>query len=494
MLHFFRQKNIRRNVLWAISGIIIISFGFGFGISNYSGTFSLTDAAGKVFGRNVSIKEYKNYYAATTDQAILMHGENYKKILPFIDMDNETWTRILLIKEAERRHIQVSDGEVIANIQGFPFFHRDGGFSQELYQTILRYLFQREARQFEEGIRDQIKVMKLLRSETGSINVPDEMVRKEYERRNQRTQVSYVLIDPKNFLKDVSVNNAAIQAHYDAHREEFLTPDAVKVSYMTLRLGEKATDEEKTSARSKANILSQKLAQGANFDETAKAEGLVVKETDFFSIDNPDITQGWSLDFLQKIFEAKKGDILPPTDAIAGIQILKVTDLKPAAILTFEEAKPLVTQQIMSEKASELAKAQGTELVTSFEQKLAQGMTFDLAASDLKLETKKTPFLIQGDYIPEIGISSDFQDATAELTKDKRLSKVVMTAKGPVIIYWEASQPLDEKKFEEVKKDFATTLFEEQRVSTMNKVIKDIREKAKLENYLDKPKKQGKRL
>ncbi len=489
MLYFFRQKNIRRNVLWAISGIIIISFGFGFGLSRYSGTFSLTDTAGKVFGRKISIKEYKDYYAATTDQAILMHGENYKKILPFINMDNETWTRILLIKEAERRHIQVSDGEVIAYIQGFPSFQRDGGFSQELYQTILQYLFQRDARAFEEGMRDQIKIMKLLRSETGNINIPDEMVRKEYERRNQKTQVSYVLINPENFIKDVSVDAATAKTYYDAHREEFLTPDAVKVAYMTLRLGEKATDEEKTSAHNKANAIFQKISKGADFQEIAKAEGMIVKETDFFSIDKPEASEGWSLELLQKILEAKKDTVLPPVDTISGVQILKVTNLKPATILEFEEAQDAVKDKIITEKSMELAKTQGNNMLSAIEEKLAKGMTFDLAALDLKLKAKKTPFLVEGDYIPEIGISSDFQDAAMALSKDKRLSQVVMTPKGPTIIYWEAAQPFDEKKFEEVKKDFAATLFEEQHVSAMNKAIKEIKEKAKFESYLNKAEK-----
>ena len=68
--------------------------------------------------------------------------------------------------------------------------------------------------------------------------------------------------------------------------------------------------------------------------------------------------------------------------------------------------------------------------------------------------------------------------------KDNRLSEVVITPRGPAILFWAATQPIDEKKFEEVKKDFADSLYAEERVRVMNDVIRSLREKAKLENYI----------
>lgn len=489
MLFFFRQKNIRRNVLWAVSGIIIISFGFGFGISQFSGEISLTDTAGKAFGRRISIKEYKDHYAATTDQAILVHGENYKRLLPFIDMDNETWTRLLLVKEAERRNIQVSDGEVIAHIQGFPFFHRDGRFSQELYQNILKYLFRRNARQFEEGVRDQIKIVKLMRTESGPIRLSPEMIRKEYERRNQETQASYVLIDPAKFTSGVTIDTAQAKAYYETHRDEFQTPDAVKVSYITLRLGEKATEDEKAATAERTSAIFTQLTQGADFNKVSQAEGLAVKETGFFSMENPDISEGWSFEVFQNIFAAPKGEVLPPVNTIAGIQILKITDLKPSAILEFKDAEPLAKEKLLAAQTLELAETKANEILPRITEGINQGQAFDQTALALGLEAKTTPFFILGDYIPDIGISQEFQETASSLNADNRLGPVVKTPRGPVIIYWEETRPIDEQKFTEVKADFETNLLEERRIAAMNKTIKEVREKAGFENYLDKKKK-----
>ena len=114
MLKIFRKKGVARKVLWGVAVVIIISFGFGLGMSQFGGGVTLDTAAGKVFGQKVSVKDFQNYMTDTRDQAMLMHGENYRKFLPFIDMESETWTRIILLKEAERLAIKVADPEVIA--------------------------------------------------------------------------------------------------------------------------------------------------------------------------------------------------------------------------------------------------------------------------------------------------------------------------------------------------------------------------------------------
>jgi hypothetical protein len=101
-----------------------------------------------------------------------------------------------------------------------------------------------------------------------------------------------------------------------------------------------------------------------------------------------------------------------------------------------------------------------------------------------------TPFFALGDYIPEIGISEDFGSAALELGKDQRLSGVISTPKGPAILYWEANEPIDEKKFAEDKEGFTKTLTDEARVAAMNQVIREVKERAQLESYLDKFKKK----
>lgn len=490
MLKQLRTKGVLKKVLWIVSGVIIISFGFGFGISRYGSAVSATSAAGKVFGKTVTIKEFQKYYEDTRDQAILMHGENFKKIQHLLDMDNETWTRIILIREADRRGIKVQDAEVIAFIQTVPFFSRDGAFDRALYERILNYVFQRDPRGFEEGIRDQIKIMKVFHNETLGLRVADETVRKEYERRNKKVQVSYVLIDPQAFAKDIPVAEADVQAYYDGHRAEFLTPDSVNVSYLTIELAAEPAEADKAAALARARDIRKKIADGADLVTTAKENGLAAGESGLISMEDSTLKLGWPLELLQKVFTAKAGEVLEPFVTAQGIVIARVTEQKPAYIPELAKVKDAVRDKITAEKAGALAQTKAEEVRKELAGRLSSGAIFDAAATALGETARKTPFISLGDYIPEIGISEDLESAALELNKDQRLSDVVTTAKGPAILYWEAEEPIDEKKFEDVKNDFASTLNEEQRIAAMNRIVQEVKAQAKLESYLDKLKKK----
>jgi hypothetical protein len=94
-----------------------------------------------------------------------------------------------------------------------------------------------------------------------------------------------------------------------------------------------------------------------------------------------------------------------------------------------------------------------------------------------------------GEYLPEIGISEDFSTAALALNDKDLLSNVVQTAKGPAVLWWGASQPFDDKKFEEDKQDFAKSLYQYEQSKAINEIVTEIRGRAKLESYLDKLKK-----
>ena len=334
--------------------------------------------------------------------------------------------------------------------------------------------------------------MKMFRAGTGEVIVSDETVRKEYERRNKKTQASYLLIDPQAFAKDVPVNEPDIKTYYDEHHADFLTADSVNVSYMTIETPEKATDADQTRALDQAREIRKKLLGDADFAAVAKESGLTVQETGLISMEDSTTRLGWPLELLQKVFEAKINEVLGPTVTSQGVVIARITDLKPAYIPEFEKVEEMVKERIREEKAGALAQARADEIQKDLATRLAANTTFDKAATAIGETVKKTPFFALGDYIPEIGISEDFGSAALELGKDKRLSGVVKTAKGPAILYWEADEPIDDKKFAEVKADFAKTLNEEERIAAMNKIIREVKERAKLESYLDKLKRNNK--
>ena len=486
MLKVFRQKGVAKKVLWVVAGIIIISFGFGFGISRYGSAFNLSQTAGKVYGSAVSLKEYHRNYENARDQAVMMHGANVDKILATMDMDNETWTRIILLRAAEKLHIQATDMEVVQFVETIPFFQRDNEFDKRLYSNMVKNIFRREPRDFEEGLRDQIKIMKLFAPKLKAISFTDDAVRKEYGRRNQKSQVNYLVIAPEAPAAGATASEKELRAHFDSHREDFLEPETINVTLLTFPLDAHATADDKTKLSASADEAFKELSGGADPAATARQHHATVKETGLFNMNAPHPDIAWSLDLLQQIFTAKQGDTLAPVEAPNGYQIVRVAEKKPAFTPEFSAVKEKVRVSFLREANTKAATDKAAQLQKTIADKLKAGADFIAIAKELGLSVKQTPFFGPGDYIPEIGISDDFTTAGLDLTKNAPLSDVIITPRGPAILCWSATQAADEKKFAQIKDDFTKALYSEERVRVMNELILSWREKAKLENYIEK--------
>ncbi len=482
MLRIFRHKGITRKVLWVVAGLIIVSFALSMGVSQYTGTFSLSQTAGKVFGKAVSLKEYQRNFQNAQDQAIMMHGSNASRFLAVMDMDNETWTRIILLKAAEARGIKAMDAEVVQYIASIPFFQRNGEFDKRLYAGMARNVFHREARDFEEGLRDQIKIMKLFAPHLQSITFTDEQVRTEYERRNQKMQVSYMLIAPEDFAKDIIVTEAELRTYYDTRSDELREPQTVNAVIITVP----AAENDQEGAFALAQQAHDALTAGTDPAAAAKAVGATITETGFFDMNNPPAALTGSFELLQQIFMAGKGDVLPVQGTDKGLQVIKIIAQNPSFTPEFARIKDKVKSALVQEKAIAAASAKAAELQKTLADKIKTGADLAAAAKELGLTVKQTPFFGLGEYVPEIGLSDDFTAAAFKLSKDNRLSEAVLTARGPAILYWLATQPVDEQKFTETKEDFKGTLYAQERVRVMNEVIRSVREQAKLENYIEK--------
>ncbi len=484
MLKIFRQKNVARKVLWVVTGIIVISFGFGFGISRYGAAFDVTRTAGKVYGRSISLKEYQKNYQNVHDQAVMLHGADVERILPMMDLENETWSRIILLKAAEQKGLKAVDGEVIQFVANTPYFQRDGQFDKGLYANIVKNIFRREPRDFEEGLRDQIKIMKLFSPAIKAISFSDEKVRQEYERRNQKMQVNYILISPEAFTQGITATDEDLRRHFDARREDFQEPETMKVMAISLPLDAKASPADKAAVTAKAKELRAQITAGTDAAVAAKQYNATVKETEFFSVNAPSKDIVPSFELLQGLFSAKAGDVLEPAEGADSVQVVKVLEKKPAFVPEFTAIKEKVSVALIKEKAGKIAEEKAAAVLLDVTEKIKGGLDFVAAVRAASFEPKQTAFFGLGEYVAEIGMSEDFTTAAFALNKDTPLSGVVKTSKGPAILSWLATQPADEKKFSEVKKDFTDSLYSEERVHVMNALIKTLREQAQLTSYL----------
>lgn len=489
MLKTFRKEGVQKKILWALAAVIIISFVF-FGTVSTQYSSSSSDNAGKVFGKKISLADFQKHYTNTRDQAILIHGENFFKMGSFLNLESETWDRIILLEEAKRRKIKADDKELVEFLKTLKMFQRDGEFDSLLYDDLLKFIFRRNARDFEEGMRDQLTIMKLFENATSSLTINEKEIREAYRRDHEKTQVSYVLFPPSDYTEGITVTDAEAKTYFENHTQEFASPPSVNVEFITLEYPAEAKEEDKKSVKDKAYDISAKTLAGDKLATVAKEYNLEIKESGLFSMNQPNLTYGWSYDTMEKLFNLRSGEISEPIEIPNGYQFLSIKERREASIPEFETVKSKAIEAVKTSKGFELAKQNADQMSLKIKDALnaAPENTFKSAAESLSLKIQQTPIFNRGQYLPVIGLSREFQDAAYALTEKDKLSAAVATAKGYCILYRDQVFAVEEADFQKEKDKYASSIINEKRNQIILDFVSESRLRADVQSNLPKNK------
>ena len=514
MLKLLRKKGVAKKILWVIAIVIILSFGF-FGTAYLLTGRETTSDAGKIFGRNIPLNVFNDAYQQVRIQAIIRFGDKFRDIAQFLDLEAQTWDRLILLREAKKRKIKITDQDVIKGIQQYPFFQRDGRFDPQLYNDVLRYAFRVTARDFEEGIRDNLKLIKLFEGETASAHVSDKEIFEAYQKQNEKIQVSYILVSADQFKNEVSFQEEEAMAYYSDNKSEFLIPAMVKVEYISLDFPEETPQEpesasakedqgkEKTSSpavsedakktvRDKAQEIFKKLLISPDMQKIALEHNLTVQTSNFFSMEQPDLSLGWSYEHLNKIFQLGPNEVKDPFETPTGIVIVQMKEKKEAYVPQYPEAKEKNQDALLRNKAKSVAKQKTDEylqaILKTFEESKIKD--FPKTAKNMGLEIHQTPAFARGEYLPQIGISKEFQEAAFHLSEENKLSEVVEVEKGFSILHLDTSMPADKDEFEKQKETLTASILDERKNQLFNEFLTRSRLGAMLEDHISKLKNQ----
>ncbi|MFA7255027.1 MAG: SurA N-terminal domain-containing protein [Candidatus Omnitrophota bacterium] len=156
MLKIFRQYT--KVIIWIVVGSFILWGGYSVSALKKEGRF-----AGEAFGQAVTFQEYNQFYRATQ---LFMPAE--KPIDEPQLLRDYTWQNIIYAREAKRRGIKIADEEVRGEIANL--LKQQGLVSPttEQYKLWLTRTLHLSPREFEEGLREFIRIQKLLRLQIAS--------------------------------------------------------------------------------------------------------------------------------------------------------------------------------------------------------------------------------------------------------------------------------------------------------------------------------------
>ncbi|KPK41424.1 MAG: hypothetical protein AMJ78_05565 [Omnitrophica WOR_2 bacterium SM23_29] len=439
-----------------------------------------TTYAGIIFGKRVSLSEYKKAWEAVKTKAIFTYGDKVQEVAKNLNLDEEAWNRLILLYEARRQKIQTSDSEVVSFVKDIAIFKdKNGEFNQSTYERILRYSFGLTPRDFEEQVRDELTIKKLMDKQNERVPLTDEEVLKEYKLANEKANVSYILFETEKYYSQVSCTEDELKGYFEKNAQKFTIPERVNVEYF----GKNFTDEtEETKEKTKNQIqgISDEISEEKDFEGIAKKYSMQIKETGFFSSEDKIPYIGWALNFANVALSLKPGQISNPVVTKSGVYILRVKGKKQAQPAKFEEAKKKVEKALKTRKAEDEAVLKAKEVLSIIKTRMEKNDKFEDIVKDLSLTSKETDAFTRNTYIQGLGIVKEFTEAAFSLKEGEVHNEPVRVHNGYAILKLSAFIPIDENKYKEEKDKFKEQLLMQKRYLNLLTWFYDLKERAKL--------------
>ncbi len=177
---------IRKHIYWiagtAVAGMLLWLVASS-AVSIHS---AQAETAGTLFGRSVSPADYLKSLQAVTHQAILTHGDHFRKEVSLEELEQQAWERLTFVEEAKRKGIRATDREVVQELQDLPLFRdNDGQFDQRGYQVVMQYTLGTSPRVFEEETRESLMIQKMVRQVIGSPTATEEEIKARFEEKKK---------------------------------------------------------------------------------------------------------------------------------------------------------------------------------------------------------------------------------------------------------------------------------------------------------------------
>ncbi len=487
MLNVLRHKGVAKKVLWFVTAIIVLSFGF-FGVANRID--NSINSAGKMYGKSVSIRDFEKAYYDTRDQAIMLYGDQFFKYGARLDLENQTWDHLILLREAKKRGIKTSDQEVINFIAAVPFFQTNGKFDQFQYQMIVQnsQIFNRKTHDFEQGIRSQITINKLLEQITGSNAISDTELKKEFTLKNEKIKLIYALFEPLAAAKDIKISDEEISKYYDTNKEQFRKPVMVDVEYAALNYPAKATDQQKEAVKKSIQALAKELKADSDFKTLGQNHKIEVKESGLFTQGQPLLTFAWSPELVENIFTMKQGEYSPALETPDGWMIVKLKERKDSIVPEFNTIKNDVKTALLTDRGYALAQTKANDALKVISEGLKQNKGFKELAESQGAKVETTPLFSRGEFIANMGLISEFQEVTLKMNMDNRLSDALSTSQGPAIVYLDSIQAIDEKQYEADKESFKQQMLAQKRNQAIVGFVTKLKIEANVQSQINRGK------
>ncbi len=503
MLQFIRDR-AQGWIAWLIVGLLIIPFAL-WGINQYFTGEGQAQVA-RVNDTNISLRQYQQALAFQRDRVRSMMGANANaemvdRLVRPQDVVQSLVENEVLVQAARDADFGVSPKDLRQQIESIEAFQRDGKFSKEQYEQLLRTQGDSTS-SFEDRLSRAVLTNQMRTGIADTVVASDYDLEQYIKLKNQQREFRHAIIDSNSFVKDIVVSDDEIKNYYQANLSRYMDEERVRLEYVELKAddfkekiavteedlaalyeeekGRYGVDEER-----KARHILIPVAAEANDDVKAesrkKAEALVLRlraGEDFAKLarensgDPGSADKGGDLGFFGKntmapafeaaAFSLKKGEISDPVQTSFGLHIIRVDEIREATIKPLDKVRTELTDQYKTRKAEMQYYDVAENLAT-----LAYDNSESLAAvvEQLGLPIKETAFFTRSGGAPGIAMDAKVRAAAfAEdvLTKGFNSEPLEIGANHVVVIRIKEHKSAAQKALESVKESIRNVLVKEQ--------------------------------
>lgn len=380
----------------AILALLTVPFAL-FGLDTYFQNHGDKVSVAEVNGHAVSQQEFDQALTQQKEQLRQMLGPNADPALLDSALLRQQVLQGLisqhvLVDEAHREHLSIPDAELAQVITHIPAFQENGQFSAQRYQQLVQSRGM-TVPMFEQQVRQDMLLTRMQDDISHNVILSRTAAEQAIRATQQQREVSVASVNARDLLPQVQVTPAEAQAYYNAHKQEFISPEQVRVAYAVLSPAQLASQvtvsdaevqqyyndhlsQYGTQEERRASHILIPVAANAPAAEQKKAEELAnqvyaqaVKNPDQFaalakqySKDPGSAANGGDLGFFGRsdmvkpfadtVFAMQPGQISKPVKTQFGWHIIKLTGIKPASKKPLAEVKPEIVQTLKQEKAS----------------------------------------------------------------------------------------------------------------------------------------------
>jgi len=472
MFDFVHEK---KRLVQIVLALIILPFAF-WGVDSYNQSGNRGEAVATVNDAKITQREFEYALRQQQDRLREMMGANFDAAMldsPEMKravMDNLIEQR-LLIEHARDTGLAIADEQVAQVIQGIEAFQDNGGFDKKRYEAALAGR-NMSPLMFEARLRDDLLVQQVrdayaqngfasngvadniirLNEQQRTVSVSaisfqpyltqakaDEAAAKEYYEQNQKefqvqeqAKVEYVRFSVNDLLAKVEVNAEDVRKYYDEHPNDFGAPEERQAAHILIAAAAAAPQAEQDAARARAEKLLQQLRQNpAGFAELAKQN----------SQDPGSAANGGDLGFFGRgmmvkpfedtAFALKQDEISGLVKSDFGYHIIKLLAVKPARLLSFDEAQEGILNKLRQQKATDMF----AELAEKFSNTVyEQSDTLKPAADLAGAKIEQSGWLTRETTADELWTAKMLQEIfTDETVKNKRNTAATEVAANTLV-------------------------------------------------------------